>query len=343
MAYETGTFAGTETLLDLVTIMKDFAVADGWTLDAFAGNTLRMHADQCFANFNINTTATVNDSKGSTGLTASPDHRLEGRLGVDTTAVTVSGDYRRVSCNDMTPPYSKYWLYSGAVGDPKYIHLVVLKANGRYCHMSFGNLDKKGASYAGGAYMTAVYWNWWFNATSISPSGSNEGSDVRTSSNTFPFGPHQNDRTSYNVFVGDLSSSNKVLSGSTTDSYDKLAAVISSQAGRTLNDGNWSAAGSLALSHIFFLGPVSINGVTPVFECPVYWTDSATSRVRLLGTVPGFRFASMINRKEGETISFASDQYDIYPFKRALPWYPEPWATKTVTSGPYGLAIKKNP
>lgn len=340
MAYQTGTLSGSDTLATVVGILHDFAVDEGWTIDAYAGNTLQMHSDQCFLNLFMNTTATVNDSRGSTGLSSSPDHRLEGRLGPDTTALTVSADYRRVSCNDMTPPYSKYFLYSGAEGDPKYITLVVLKANGRWCHISFGNIDKKGAGYTGGAYLVAPYWHWWFSATSISSSGSDEGSDIRSTQNTFPLGGVQNDRASYNVFIGDLTTGTKVLCGTSTDSYDKLAPLVSAAAGRSISDIN--SGGAMTLTGIFFLGPVPINGVTPIFEVPLYWMNSSTSRVRLLGTIPGYRYASMINRKEGETISFASDQWDVYPFKRALPWNPEPWATKVVTSGPYGVAIKKN-
>ena len=49
----------------------------------------------------------------------------------------------------------------------------------------------------------------------------------------------------------------------------------------------------------------------------------------------------MIGREEAETVTFGTDEWMIFPVKRFLPWNPEPFDQRIVTSGPYGYAIKK--
>lgn len=341
MAYETGSLSS-EVLVDLIEIIKVFADNDGWTIDNWSGLTLQMHADDCYVNLLGRTSDTVNDTYGSTASATSPDHRIEGRLGVDTTPVTVTGQSSRVISNDFLGPYSNYWLFSGVMGEPKYIHFIVQKANGRFCHLSFGNLDKKSATYTGGAFLTGMWWNWWFDSntppTSVS---SGKGSDIAGAHQFFGDATENVSFATYNIFMGDLQASPAVIHNNALFGNDRLTALMArSSKAYSLSVLNSSLA--RWLHPIFFLGPSPINGTSAIFEIPVLWWNSTDQRNRFLGTIPGMRYVSMIGRSEVEAVSFVSDDYVIYPFKKALPWNPEPWSTKTITSGPYGYALKKN-
>lgn len=336
MAYETGALAGTVTLADLMVILGNFLSADGWTVHTNSGGTLHASADDCHVNLVQNTTDTLADTLVSGS--AAPDHGIYGKLAPNSTPLSNvgSGD-SRVRSNDFTPPYANYWIFSGAVGEPKYCHLVVQKANGRFCHIEFGNLDKKGMTYQGGAYLGGLSWDWGFNAGSAD-SGTDDGSDI-DGANNFWLGNNANTRgnfSGYNIYLGELDTDRVIY----PQSSDNLVELMSST-GMT-NVGNIHSGDARWLGHIFFLGPNPINGVSPLFERPCLWWNPTNSRSRFLGTIPGARFLSMIGRVEAETVTFGGDSYVIFPFKRGLPWEPEPWEQRIVTSGPYGFALKVN-
>ena len=179
MGYQTGTLDGTANLASLVGLISAFAATQGWTVN---GNYLSN--GDCHATLHTLTTGTMNDTYGPSGSNVAPDHILIGRLNaVDAPMTTgeVVSPYG-VQTNDLTPPYANYWLFSGGVGDPPYIHLVVQKASGRFCHFSFGVLDKKGVPYSGGAFMFGEFYNWGFggSAPNSNASGSNTTGQVTT-------------------------------------------------------------------------------------------------------------------------------------------------------------------
>ena len=173
MGYQTGTLDGTANLASLVGLISAFAATQGWTVNnaPAGGASLYLTNGDCHATLHTQTASTMNDTYGPSGSNSAPDHILAGRLNAvnaPLTSAEVLAD-AGVRTNDLTPPYANYWLFSGGVGDPPYIHLVVQKASGRFCHFSFGVLDKKGVAYSGGAFMIGERYNCCLLYTSPSP------------------------------------------------------------------------------------------------------------------------------------------------------------------------------
>ena len=343
MAFETSVLSGTETLTDIFDLLTTFATAEGWTIHTSTGIDFHASNGDCHVSLIGRTNVTVNDLYGSTADATSDDHRIEGRLRADATAYStgdITGSNTRVVTNDWLGPYSNYWLFSGDVGDPPYIHLVVQKANGRFCHLSFGVVDKKGAVYDGGAFLTGVFWHWWFDSA-VQNTNSAQGSDISSGDHLFyGLSNESNVFAGHNISMGDLDSDIIVANCSLVSyTHGKMTPLMGRQSGiRSLT--NMPTTVSRWIGHFFYLGPNPLNGVTTLMEVPVMrYTEN--DRSYYLGSLPGIRYCSMIGRTEVEDVSFASDDYIIFPMKRALPWEPEPWSTRTVTSGPFGMAIKK--
>lgn len=335
MSFQTGSLDGTATVASLLDLVRNFANGDGWTTQVIAGGC-HLSKGECHATLIGVTTTTLADTYGTGGNV--PDHQIVGRLratNVPFTAAEVTGSASRVVSNDFTPPYANYWLFSGGPGDAPYIHLVVQKASGRFCHLSLGVVDKKGAAYTGGAFLFGMRYYWAF--ASNGAGNSSNGSYVPASSHYTPLssgGP--NGFATYNLYMGDVdpgviitdNSNLSFANGKLTSLYSPSLSI------------NVSSSSSRWLNPFFHLGPNPLNGVTTLMEAPVM-RYSANSRLQYLGSVPGWRCCSMIGRDEGETVTFGTDEYMIFPVKRFLPWNPEPYDQKIVTSGPYGYAIKK--
>ena len=343
MAFDSGSFGGSEVLADIFDLLDGFMTANGWTIHSSTGATLHASNEECHVNLITQTATIMDDTTGPSGSSTAPDHWIIGKLGASDTPVAVGGAERVVS-NDWTPPYANYWMFSGGEDDPPYVHLVVQKANGRFCHLSFGILDKKGVEYTGGAFLAGLYWNWGFAEPTFPTTGwSGDGSDISQSGHLW-FG-HANENINYashNLFLGELDS-NAVIANTSAVTYPhgKMVPLTGRRAG-ALSMAQLDSASARWLGHIPFLGPNPINGVTPLMEMPVMRFYTPNGRAQFLGTVPGQRLCSMLGRQEAEQVSFSTDEYLIFPFKRYLPWNPEPWADRLVTSGPYGWAFKKN-
>ena len=343
MAYQTGTLTGSDTFQSLFNLLAAFAVSEGWTINVSSYPNLAVSDGDCFANIVFNSALTMNDLQGSTASNVSPDFTIQGRLSNAYPAASPLGEL--VYANDFGPLYSRYWLIGGGAAGQRYIHLVVQRANGRFSFFSFGNLDTLGVTYTGGAYMTGVWWHWGFSKTTppSSSQGSSEGSDV-TGNDHFWFGhsTQSSDRAIVNVSLGALGS-NAILSVKSGVTYP--IGALTSLTGVTNGDFSMTAADSPDwarwLHPFFYLGPNPVNGVTPLMEVPAFLYVTASQRLQMLGVLPGMRFCSMKGRTEAESVAFADDEYLIVPFKRALPFNPEPWAAKVVTSGPYGMAFLK--
>ncbi len=335
MSFQTGSLDGTATAASVIDLVRNFANGDGWTTQLNAGVS-HMSKGECHVSLTAVTTTTLADTYGTGGNV--PDHQIVGRLrstNVPFTAAEVTGSTTRVVSNDFTPPFANYWLFSGEPGDTPYVHLVVQKANGRFCHLSFGVVDKKGAAYTGGAFLFGMRYYWAFSGSSAG--GSSNGSGVAGSGHYTPLssgGP--TGFATYNIFMGAIDADSVISDSSQVSTPNgRLAALYSPS--MSINVGSSS---SRWLNPFFHLGPNPLNGVTTLMEAPVM-RYSTNSRLQYLGSVPGWRCCSMIGRDEGETVTFGTDEYMIFPVKRFLPWNPEPYDQKIVTSGPYGYAIKK--
>lgn len=362
MAYLTGSFGGTDTFEDVKSLLHTFATTAGWTTNFNTYPYFHLSKGDILVNLYFNESPTVNNS-GSGGTTTDPDYTIYGHLSVapfttngsnavqflnQPESVVNGGSLSSsgfVLSNDWTGPYSTYWFFSGADGDSDYIHMVVRKANGHFCMLSFGQLDQKGAGYTGGGFLHGTYWHWWFDGTAPSFFNSGQGSDAYSNNHRW-IGKAQGN---YNIWVGsDQDATHPMIAHDAggfgvpyTDGIFTLTNLgARNGTGGALEDMDWDNFRWLGM--IFLLGPNPVNGVTPLFEIPIVKSVAADSRGYYLGSIPGMQWGSMINRLESETLSFGSDNWVMFPFKRLYPWFPEPYSTFSVTSGPYGYACKIN-
>lgn len=335
MAYQSGPLDGTATTTSILDIVRAFAQANGWTTQ-IAGGVYHLSKGECHVNLAPLTDTTISDTY-NTG-SALPDHQIVGRLRANATPYSfseVTASTSRVISNDLTPPYANYWLFSGGPGDPPYIHLVVQKATGRFCHLSFGVLDKKGMAYTGGAFLFGMRFYWAFGSNGAG--GANSGSNAGAGGHYTPLssgGP--SNFATLNLFAGDVDN-NVVVSDLSSASFTDGKVVSLYSTSMSINTASTSARW---LNPFFHLGPLPLNGVTPLMEAPIM-RYSANERLQYYGSMPGWRACSMLGREEAETVMFGADEYMIFPVKKFMPWNPEPFAAKIVTSGPYGYAIKK--
>lgn len=361
MAFSTGTFSGADGFDVVQTKLHDFAVAQGWTSHYNTYPYLHLSINSTFVNLFFNTALTMDDFLNS-GSAAAVDDTINGHLSTSFTSNGTpatqysnqvgsiiglrSGD-GQIACNDMTPPYSKFWFFSGAVADPAYIIMVIQKADGRFCMLQFGEVDKKGASYTGGSVLHNIFWHWGFST------GSNLGRDSSGQGSDFEGPLHAwlgDQNAQYNLWLGDLDTVNPMIAHNANRvgvPYDGLTPLMvrTTLFGGTRTATLESQCGpgvSKWLKPIFYLGPNPVNGVTPFFEVPLFKQVIADTRLYYVGDLPGIRWCSMINRFEVEDVSIGSDDWLVFPFKRGLPYVPEPFAARLNTSGPYAYACKIN-
>lgn len=357
MAYQTGTFTNADDFEDVKDLLQTFAVANGWTANNSTYPYLNLTKGACSANFFFDQSPTIDDNQGPTASATSPDFTVRSRLG-KTYGGTGSGAVRFNSqpsavnnanrMNDMTPTYDRYWLFASGTTGPQYIHLVIRKTSGRFCHLSFGEIDKKGMAYTGGAFLTSMYWQWGFSRSDISGFiSSNAFSDQGSS----PFaGDHQIPFNSYGQ-RGD-SSSNVQLRLADGDDFeiavddlfnphDDIVPLFSRSGGLPGSLNNCNVDNSSWLGWVFHVGPNPVNNTTAMFEQPVMLYDNdGNQRVYQYGTIPGQRLCSMKGRTEAEQISFASENWIVFPWKRSTAWFPEPFISKQCCSGPFAYAYK---
>lgn len=348
MAFLTGTFSPSDGLADLLGKLKDFADDDGWTINYGTYPYLLMNKGSVYVNLFARVDATV-DNRAAGGTATDPDYQIKGHLSTGYTfnaspstqffsqpgSLIVPGDTVSDSdlmlTNDLLPPYSNYWFFSGADGEPDYIHMVIQKADGHFCSMHMGMVDKKGATYTGGEFLSGFRWHWWFsNGTTI---GDSQGSDIAADHRWMG-----DSGGNYNVHIGDVSMLAPMKSHNSVSTVVPLMSRIHGQ--YALENIGVTFMGWL--HHVFYVGYNPINGVSPMFEVPIFIDRTTDFRMAYMGAIPGYRWLSMKNRLEAEEITFGSDNWMVFPFKRNLPFNPEPFASKTVTSGYYGHAFKIN-
>lgn len=349
MGFQTGSFAPSDDFSEIFAKLQDFADGEGWTTNYNTYPYLLMNKGDVYVNLYARTDLTV-DNRGAGGTSTDPDYRITAHLSTGYTfnaspsvqffsqpgslivPGNTIGDADFVVCNDLKPPYSNYWFFSGdGVDDPDYIHMVIQKADGRFCSLHMGTVDKKGATYTGGEFISGFRWHWWF--VNGSTAGGGQGSD--------PAADHTwlgDQSGNYNVHIGDVSSLAPMKSHA---SVSTIVPLMDRTHGQYALE-NLGVGYMAWLHHVFFVGYNPINGVSPMFEVPVMVDRTTDHRMAYMGAIPGYRWLSMKNRLEAEEITFGSDNWMVFPFKRNLPFNPEPFASKTVTSGYYGHAFKIN-
>lgn len=332
---------------DLLDEISTFVVADGWTeeYDVDAGNGKQIAFSKGACEMAIGEqNSTLNPITVESGWL---DGRLFATLSTGINAgntqywghpgspVTTSTDADRVTLNDLgdASGFSNVWLFSGPGTGPDYCHCVIQTAGDRYSHLSFGELDPLGMSTPDVGFLTAIYYQFW-------PSGS-ANSPINSNHKFGHFAPNQALKAIHvNIQASTLPASGYDSAGVYTDSSLTRTFTIGDH-----DDDHYAASQGNFLD--FFL-PISnqlTTGGTAMWPIPVFFKSTDSTTHVFLGILPGVRLVDIANHTPGSELTFGSETWVVFPFKRKglqdnLNNGSDPQPEANTIS--YGLAYKKN-
>ncbi len=181
-------------------------------------------------------------------------------------------------------PHTQFFLFEGATGAGRYLHVVVEGTAGVYFHMWMGTIEKAG-TFTGGQYTAASYAE---NANQVQWPGQ--------------FAPTTTRGTQWFRF------DNAFTSGS--------------PGWREMNwFAFFQGSGTSLPAGVYEGGLNEFNQRTPFSPilCP-FWANDTPSIIstnwKLAGHIPDCRLVSMDGREPGETITLGSDTWHIFPVHR---------------------------
>jgi len=326
---------------DLLDKISTFVVADSWTEEYDNGSS----TDKQIAFSKGNCHVAIGEQASQNPMTPEAgwsDARLYSALGtsIDTgneyfyghpgSPVTGVTDGDRVILNDLAAALSNVWLFSGPGTGPDYCHVVMQTAGDRYSHFSFGELDPLGMSTPDVGYLCSMYYEFW------------------------PAGPANNPLESYGHTYGHFFTANalaNVLANTLPASGFPSAGVLVDTdftPSFTIGDQDSDHYASLSGKFLDFFLPVSnqlVTGGTALHPIPVFCQSSDNITHCFLGILPGVRLVDISNHTPGSSLTFGSEEWVVFPFKRKgiadnLNIGGDPQDDANTLS--YGLAYKKN-
>lgn len=366
MAYATGSAAD---LPSLMTAIKDFALAEGWTIDKYVNsgtignNLLFMTKGACAVAFQAavvtgiadwttgaNVPRTENRLRGA--LATSINTALNTYFGHPGSLVTTATDGDRIEINDLDGPFAAYHFFSDpSVSD--YVHVVVQCGADRYQHFGFGNVDQGDFTHAGVGYLTGVsrpYWRTHSNAVT-----------ANTSNNYNKPGSHRSGFATRRIAVEST--------GSTIDYAD---ATFAFHAPDALPAG-WAAmhiqrdAYVARVANLLHFVPYNIiqgprnevvlqapinamvtynnannfSGVAAMFGVPAVLSRTGPNQNCYVGDIPNVRLLNMDGMAPGQELTFGGETWVVFPNLRQTGWGNAAVQGDQATSGHYGTAHKK--
>ena len=325
MAYQTGIVADHFDILDT---LATFAAANGWTVDALRDYTsspkrreLILHQGSSY--FGLGATFKDQYSRANTGSRADVvGIYLRGCTGFST------GDawYQQpgvsnieAAANDLPETSMAYWLFGGS----DYLHMVIRPVAGVYKHIGIGRLDKGAASYTGGEYAVATFWQ-------------NYSADINDSGN----GDHHLafDAGAGSQLVADDAKWSHVradLDGGSPEwrAFAELGAgslaLRALGAYRDFSDGDF-------YNDIVKRTPNDLNGQVILHPIRPH-ALLANSNYKRLGQVPDLRLVYLTNVEPEAQLVIGSDTWHCFPVIQ------KNGAAGTPNSGSWGMAFKEVP
>lgn len=356
MAYATGS----GDYIALMNAVLAFAVADGWIEAAGPGTGWPISKGNIGGVDWDTTTIARTDFTGSTALSIT-ERRIRLGLGNTTSEATANiGD--TASITNMQYPISQWHIFSDpSIGDHVNVVVEVSTPNYSevYSHFSFGEIDRNGlagsaayaaANFAFGFAEDIVDFNdfynentypgqaaSWMHPAEISWMWNGDVGSYRARPSQFNYIINPTDifipqTTGWPAAgVYNLAGVN-VLAASAVQ--DDANTIIPSSAGfETSNPVNYAA---------FQHTPQPFSGGVTLAACPIIFTSGSSSAARIIwaGSAPNVRICSMEGYNPGDSVTFGSDEWLLFPALRKSP-VSELGIARSVTSGPCGYAYKR--
>lgn len=338
MAYQQTSATDYDDLLDkLVT----FAVADGWTQSYNAAGPPRqigIYKDNCHISWGARSgenpitegadyDAVVNGALATALLPGSPQY-----WGHTGSIVTTDTDADRIRVNDLYGSLTNVWFFSGAGGDPDYIHCIVQAGGERYTHFGFGILDPLGQTHPNVAFACGGYYEWWDGSTLCH----------RPEATGHDFG-HLAGENYAHIYVpsGVLPVGYPAAGIYRTEQQMTLAMTRADQ-----NSDHWATAIGKIMDFVFPVSNQLTTGGTVLWSIPWLFQESVAGVSHVwLGRIPGMRLGNIANHSVSEVLDYGSDEWVIFPWKKKglkanLSTGGDP--IQTCNTAEYAWAYKKN-
>lgn len=333
MAYQTGTVTGP---VDLITVIKDAAVAAGWTLNQFAtvGSGRRCHLSK--GNLYVNLRAYVNESTielyGLSYVTQYSviGHASTGYNGANNWYSQPGNIQYNTGFGNLTHSWGVTGLSSSATyhlftfTSPDAIYCIVERSSGQFQWILFGNLDKNGDSWTGGEFFA--------------------GSGPWDSNNLYA--------------IPVVASAAFVANGLAWGSFAQVrVSALDSFTG-------WASAWNFGSGYpcprltdtlmdkryIFDCAPNAFNSLAPLLPLEVFVSrrgteTGATSEswaFDLMGYLPNMYAVNMQSLVAGQSYSVGTDQFKVFPITRLSASTSFDQFTNPGHSHYFGIALKSN-
>lgn len=330
--YSTGTSTGVN---DLMTKLRDFCEANGWTRDADGtegtGRRWHAHRGSVYVNFRSHdvetanaaisqATSTVSSVAFNVGTGYSGASPWYGQAGVPvgTSSLYITAGVTRVS---STIPAYHFFAHNG--GDQ--ILVVLEYASGLYQYFGFGTLNKFG-TYTGGEYFF----------------GSRSGVD-----NTAFGGNGVIPRVGFFTAQSSSGASSVGLINATVDAEAGWKWSVASQSNRPLSGVRYITDNQARHTSTYGLSPNTVNDLVvfmPVIATCFRDTGNASYRSPI-GELPKVYFCDIRTLNPGQQVVLGSTDYRVFPFykKNVSNTAPSPGAPGATTgdSSYWGFAVEE--
>lgn len=306
MAYQTGSASSPSGLLDA---LRTFAVAQGWTQNAWAEVTtgnfwLNLSKGGHYVNFYGQNAAGTISLQGATSYNSGAAYNAQpGRISTNEWSIS----------NDLTGPYVGHHFFSGT----NHVHVVCQVASGRYVHFGFGTLTKYGA-YTGGEYVFGTHW--YLNSTTYSGASTSNLHSV-------PFDAD---------YVGSGAAFSMVRfaeAGASVANWLRFRTTMAD--GFAVGYSRPGSANSLSMD-LVRRQPNTFNGLSVLL--PIHcWAARTDGLVSILGAPPEMKQIDISYHAHGETLTLGTDEWLVFPLKAKGP----DLSDGSSASGNFGLAYKK--
>lgn len=327
------------TLAALAAALRTFLLANGWTS---GGSDKVTNSDGITFQITPETTRTV----GIWPSGSVPDYTLQIR--VDRSAVGGSGYNNGIQSNDFSGPFSNAWFFT----DGKFAHIVAQSDVNRYTHCHFGSLDHKGIHPAPILFTAGQHFTWWRNQEIYWNGPGNYYANQPNEGNGhqhgvlghFGFGNSNTDCMFGGCYVGLPDGVADPALGFADGPILGYGPVASAFPYNFAVEGAADNAQARILDFWSFLQNQNTTGGVQLIPVGVTIYGN-TSGVQLwIGEVPRFRLCKMDSLSPGQTISYAGEDWLVFPLKQlgyeaAMRYGSNPQPDPN--TGQYGYAYRK--
>lgn len=290
----------------MLTALRDFLAANGWTItsDGIAATSTLIVQNSNGHVFRLRKT-TTNQNDYYTG--AFVEQRCSLSYDLANTG-GVAGTYsNETSANDMNGPYPNLWFITDDAAT--FCHVAVQCAPVRYGHFSFGNLDPKGLHTADISFCSALYWYYWSNRAEYA-NNNGRGNPFNDPYN----GSHEVDYTDGDNIIGipaGLLDTTLFFNAGARNNATHLSLCDReySKTTDTNNSARWLDFFT-SVSNKAFIGGIILSPM------PIVTTEGSNDVRAFIGELPAIYLVNMQGLSPGQTITFADDDYLVFPWKQ---------------------------